>query len=273
MELVVEAVNKYDTPERGIAYRPGFYGIGLNISGLIYAETCSDDGQLLRSYHGNGKEEPPSLSLATPGKICHFEYNEHRENWIIFLREPVPFYYDRNTGKIFMRSHAGDFPLRSRVPLDREETAPLRRLFQEIRHKTQSGLPHEHADAELLAAQLLRRFIPRKENIHSAAVKLKELIDADNLLRQSLEELAQAAGYSRDHIRQLFVQEYGLTPGEYRTRQRLALILQLISGTDMSLKEIAEKAGIAHASYLNQLIRKYYHTTPKELCRRLRQGA
>ena len=65
--------------------------------------------------------------------------------------------------------------------------------------------------------------------------------------------------------------EFGIPPGEYRIRQRLARIVRLISGTDLSMKEIAAEVGIAHTSYLNQLIRKYYHTTPLELCRKLRR--
>ena len=272
MKLEIEAVSKYDYAQHGVL-RQNFYGVCLNVSGLIFSEVFSADGRLIQSYNGNGEEAKPSLSLARPGTLHRFEYNANRENWIIFLRDPAPYYMESGRDRLLMRSPVKDFPIRSREALDPSEVPHLRRLFQEIRHKAQSGLPGELAEAEILTANLLRRFIAPESGdaADTPAARFKKLIDNDPAWQNSLEELADTAGYSRDHIRLLFSQEYGITPGEYRIRQRLARIVRLISGTDLSMQEIARSAGIAHASYLNHLIRKYYQTTPRELCRRLRQ--
>ncbi|MBO5201140.1 MAG: helix-turn-helix transcriptional regulator, partial [Lentisphaeria bacterium] len=211
--------------------------------------------------------------LSLSGIRHRFEYNSNRENWILFLRQPCPFYYNGEQDSHFLRSPVCDFPIRSRIPLEKDEIPALRRLFQEIRHKTQSGLPQELAEAELLTCDLLRRFLKPEHasETHSAAIRFRERIDSDPDCRRSLDELAAETGYSRDHIRQLFVAEFGIPPGEYRIRQRLARIIRLIPGTDLSMKEIAAEVGLSHTSYLNQLIRKYYHTTPLELCRKLRR--
>lgn len=272
MELSIEAVGKYTQAQRGMMNQ-SFCGICLNISGLIYSEVYTGDGKLYSLYDEGGVEMPPSLSLSLSGIRHRFEYNSNRENWILFLRQPCPFYYSAEQDSHFLRSPVCDFPIRSRILLEKDEIPALRRLFQEIRHKTQSGLPQELAEAELLACDLLRRFLKPESAgaTHSAAIRFRERIDSDPDCRRSLDELATETGYSRDHIRQLFVAEFGIPPGEYRIRQRLARIIRLISGTDLSMKEIAAEVGIAHTSYLNQLIRKYYHTTPLELCRKLRR--
>lgn len=271
MQLTIEAVGKYTHAQTG-TQTSNFCGIGLNVSGLLRSEAYYPDGRLRSLYDGNGSEAPPSLNLAVPGVRHMFQYNANRENWIIFLREPFPFRYDMQKGGIFMRSPVSDFLIREKIPLGADELPAMKRLFQEIRHKTDSGLPCERVSAEIIVCGLLRRFFfdESAASPDDAAARFKSLIDADVRWEHTLDDLASEAGFCRDHLRSLFVRRYGVTPGEYRIRQRLAFIVSLLSGTDLSMKEISSEAGIAHASYLNQLIRKYYRTTPLELCRRLR---
>ena len=120
MELSIEAVGKYTQAQRGMMNQ-SFCGICLNISGLIYSEVYTGDGRLYSLYDEGGAEMPPSLSLSLSGIRHRFEYNSNRENWILFLRQPCPFYYSAEQDSHFLRSPVCDFPIRSRIPLEKDE--------------------------------------------------------------------------------------------------------------------------------------------------------
>lgn len=59
----------------------------------------------------------------------------------------------------------------------------------------------------------------------------------------SIDDLAQAAGFSRNHFARLFRQHFGQAPGQYHTAMRILRARQLLSTTDYSITRVAEELG------------------------------
>ena len=72
-------------------------------------------------------------------------------------------------------------------------------------------------------------------------------------------------GFSRDYLRLLFQQTYHISPKEYQNNKRMTMIVELITKTDISLKEIAVLAELKNTTHLNSLIKKQYKLTPGQL--------
>lgn len=273
MPLQIQTIGKYIHPQSGTQITD-FFGIGLNLSGLTRSESYFPDGRMRGQFDGEGQEALPSLSLSLPGSRLRFVYNAHRENWIIFLKEPCPFFYDAEKQQVMYRDGDWIFAIAHTVALSREEAADVRQTFQQVRSCLANGMPQEQIRAEVLTMGLLLRFFcglpDTKTPEHPAVEVFREKMERDVRWEKSLDELAAEVGFGRDHLRHLFIRKYGIPPGEYRIRQRIAHVMQLLSDTELSMKEIAERVGIPHVSYLNILVRKHCHTTPGALRRKFR---
>ncbi len=148
----------------------------------------------------------------------------------------------------------------------------LRKAFSEIRSLFKSQLPENIFRAELLSASLLSELMAekREQRPPDTAERFKEKIDGDPAFRKDLRELCAEIGYSPEHARKCFMDRYLVEPGEYRARLRLQLIMEKLSHTDMTLKEIADAVGMKHVSHLHIFLRKRCRLTPKQLLRQCR---
>lgn len=81
----------------------------------------------------------------------------------------------------------------------------------------------------------------------------------------SLEELAALAERHPSHVTRAFRQEWGVTPGEYLRRVRVAEAIRLLRETEMPLSSVAFAAGFADQSHLGRWIRRYVLATPGEV--------
>jgi transcriptional regulator GlxA family with amidase domain len=84
----------------------------------------------------------------------------------------------------------------------------------------------------------------------------------------SMEELAEAAGYSRRHLERLFREATGKTPGEFYRGLRLDRGRNLLSTTDLTLIEVAAACGFESVSHFSKSFRARFGTSPT----RLKQG-
>ncbi len=81
----------------------------------------------------------------------------------------------------------------------------------------------------------------------------------------ALDTLARVAGLSRYHFVRTYKQATGLTPMADVRSMRVQHARQLIIGTSLPLKEIAELAGLTDAYSLSRAFRQCLDTTPSSL--------
>jgi AraC-like DNA-binding protein len=77
-----------------------------------------------------------------------------------------------------------------------------------------------------------------------------------------LPELAKHTGLSKQHLILLFNEETGFPPIEYFLRMKIQKATQMLSLTDLSVKEIALKVGIPDPYYFSRLFKKITGSPP-----------
>lgn len=81
----------------------------------------------------------------------------------------------------------------------------------------------------------------------------------------SVGELAAELGISHSHLLRLFREEHSCTIQEYIREKRADIARQLITETDLTLKEIAVKTGMADLQYFNKVMRAHAGLSPRAL--------
>jgi AraC family transcriptional regulator of adaptative response / DNA-3-methyladenine glycosylase II len=84
-------------------------------------------------------------------------------------------------------------------------------------------------------------------------------------------ELGARLGVSARHLRRLFVQHLGVTPGGLARSARTHFARRLLDDTDLSVLEIAYAAGFGSVRQLNRACRDVFRMTPRELRARRRR--
>ena len=94
--------------------------------------------------------------------------------------------------------------------------------------------------------------------------RVREHIDANVEQRISLEALAKLADLSVWHFARAFRQSVGVTPHNYLIQRRVERTLELLSGTELPLSEIALAAGFADQSHCARRFREHVGMSPRE---------
>jgi AraC family transcriptional regulator of adaptative response / DNA-3-methyladenine glycosylase II len=93
------------------------------------------------------------------------------------------------------------------------------------------------------------------------------------LAERSLSELAETLGVSDRHMRQVFQDEFGVSPVEFWQTHRLLLAKRLLTDSRMSITDVALASGFKSLRRFNTLLRTRYRMTPTELRKQQRQQA
>ena len=97
---------------------------------------------------------------------------------------------------------------------------------------------------------------------------VKNHID-DNLNKPlKLDDLVEIFHYSKNHIINTFRNEYGCTPYDYYEKQRMMIARELLTGTSVSVSDIAFRLGFETPQYFSKRFRKQFGMTPMQF----RQG-
>lgn len=80
----------------------------------------------------------------------------------------------------------------------------------------------------------------------------------------SLESLSKKYAVNKNYLSTRFHKEVGMTVTDYINLTRVRRSLKLLSGTAMSMPEIAERCGFSDANYYTRTFRKIHGTTPTE---------
>ena len=78
----------------------------------------------------------------------------------------------------------------------------------------------------------------------------------------SNEELSLRAGMSRDRFCRLFEQQLGESPQAYSRRKRIEHACELLSFSDLTLDEIAERTGFANRDHFSRVFSQILHIPP-----------
>jgi AraC family transcriptional regulator, regulatory protein of adaptative response / DNA-3-methyladenine glycosylase II len=95
----------------------------------------------------------------------------------------------------------------------------------------------------------------------------------DGALDEATEtELGARLGVSARHLRRLFVQHLGVTPGGLARSARTHFARRLLDDTDLTVLEIAHAAGFGSVRQLNRACRDVFRRAPRELRSRRRRS-
>jgi AraC-like DNA-binding protein len=115
-------------------------------------------------------------------------------------------------------------------------------------------LAHELALARTVAAMTHMKSWKRRETYMRLA-RVTDLIHACYERSLTIEELAEAAHWSRFHMMREFKSVHGISPYEYLQRRRTQTAARLLCSTDLSVAEIAERTGF-HVRTLVRRLRR-----------------
>jgi transcriptional regulator GlxA family with amidase domain len=89
---------------------------------------------------------------------------------------------------------------------------------------------------------------------------LRVMQSMESQLPHSVRELAQQVHLSPAHLQRLFKQETGVHIGELLTERRLTTAANLLTSTEMGVKEIAYLVGYGHhSSFVRAFHRRFGH--------------
>jgi AraC family transcriptional regulator len=126
-----------------------------------------------------------------------------------------------------------------------------------------------------LAVCLLRTQIGKKKGRVKigGALSVPQLARAIEFIEEALDEnlsvtsIAKETGANAAQLAAGFKAEFGVTPYEYVIRKRVERAKLLLTGTDLSLAEIAYQCGFSHQQHINRVFRRFAGITPGSLRR------
>ena len=237
-----------------------FNWLTLHISGLKRYEVYDRYGKLVCRMNGN---DTPCLALGCVGMSVDFEYGENRENFVAMLDFPELSYQEDK--HCFVCDYNNEkLTLRNMVKLTRAQIIPVVDSFQQIVRFLRSEDTREHLQARLIFCDLFNLML-KQPDLNDPVADFKQKIELDATWKYTLEELSGQMKYNRDYLRREFQRRYQISPHEYRTKKRLQDIVNLLSNTSLSIKEIAFHLGMKNASYLNIFLKQHFNATPKQI--------
>lgn len=214
-----------------------------------------------RQYHFCERD----LVLLSPGQPRQFYVQETlKVRWIHFNLDAHLQYYPE-----WPKAGPGVFLIH---PPPEERTEFLR-LFSGISRLCRIRLPGWYRlgycmiQEILLRGNMLNEYGLDQDQIEFASQILQEFSSS-----ASITELAERCSLSRAVFFRKFRKTFGMTPGQYRERQKLTGIRQQLENGTKSLKELAEIYGFDNPFYLSTRFRKMFGVSPREYRRNYLNG-
>lgn len=235
------------------------------------------DRMLFRMTDGSVLDLPrdePCMLLLMPDTFVEYAFTARRENWVVHLETKGLRTSDR-PGSVDIAHEGQWLPIPMRRVVPRQDVPGWQAEFNRLRTAFHAPLPQNRLYAQICVLNILRFMLGQVHDAlaESPAAMLKRLIDDDTLHLHSIAELGKRCGYSTDHLRILFKQEYQISPREYRRQQQLARVMDLVSNSRLTVKEIAQQTGFEYVSHLSATFRKAFGMTVREGIRRFRHSS
>ncbi len=233
---------------------------GRSLSAYEALEERARDTELLRFVISTieAHEELPTLKQRDYQAYIMLFALSHDNHVASFLLDYLTFAYIRNyqVEELLLLSDVL-YLLNSRNVLLNGLYNFVCRFFRDERRDVMKRRDHRITDKQFARAE---RNMP-----HMGARSFKENVRIKACGVYSVKELAQACGMVYGAFRQKFEREFGLAPGEWIERERIADIKYLLQSTSLTLAEIAEKTGFATPCSFSHYCVKHLHFPPGKL--------
>ncbi|MHC4873265.1 MAG: helix-turn-helix domain-containing protein [Planctomycetota bacterium] len=215
--------------------------------------------------------DKPHFILSPAGTPYEIQLGPGRENWVIIL-DDIKFLKTDIEGFTDLKSDKGLIRLPEIIEVP-EESVPGWRLEMQKMQQCMQSPTRQNLDRAKLGVFSIFKYMLDSVDAEAAscpAERLKRFIDADTGFNSSIIQLSKRCGYSSDHLRILFAEKYHMSPNEYRNSRRVALAMDLINNTALSVKEISAKLGFEYVPAFSTMFKRLTGTTPREAVKRFR---
>lgn len=219
----------------------------LNIEKIYKADSMRNALEIIR----NQKIDIMISDIEMPGgsglELIQKVRQEHPDIICIFYTCHADFEYCREA----MRLGAVDYVLKP-IP------------YGELEEVLQKGLLQVQKGKKTRELENIWDDLTHQEEQESPVKKVKKIIMENLSVEMSREELAKEVYMSPDYLTKLFKKETGMSLSEYIIHKRILLAQQLLVSTDLSVVEIAQKAGFSYSSYFVRIFKKKVGKTPQQ---------
>lgn len=111
-----------------------------------------------------------------------------------------------------------------------------------------------------------------RERYSSVVRDVLNFVDFHYMEPLSLEGLSNKYAVNKNYLSTRFHKEVGMTVTDYINLTRVRRSLKLLSGSTLSMPEIAERCGFSDANYYARTFRKIHGITPSEYRKSLQRG-
>ena len=204
--------------------------------------------------------------------------------------QPVGWHFDKDVDLLVMRfapafllhvaeeNRLNTDTVELRASLDRRDDAVKHiglAMLAEMEAGGAGGRVYGDSLATALATHLLRNHGTSPQAVADQrgglpTSTLRRVIDFvnDNLsMDLGLSEMAGVANLSRYHFSRQFKRSTGLSPHQYVIGRRVKRARELLSGTDLSVGDVASAVGFTHQSHLARHVRRHFGVPPSSLRR------
>lgn len=248
----------YDMPSMEMA--TDHYNLGFTISGDRKTITPS----VTYSYHAG---EVGVMAPYTYHRTVAESKEPYERILIKYSPEMIQPFIDRVGQQIF------DSIFEEKVfHFSGEDREKIFGMFQDMVEEYEKDTPYKEFILQGMLYRLLitvrEKRLPPKEKVVSKTPLTPPIMDALYFIENnyagnpSLEQAAQAAGFSAPYFSKLFHAQLGMTYSEYLNNVKLKAVHILLTQTDKSVMEIAQETGYCHGNYLNEQFKKRVGMTP-----------
>lgn len=143
------------------------------------------------------------------------------------------------------------------------------RLLSVVTDPSSQSLVEKAAEVSRLLALLLEIYVregtvPPEQGVPAWLAAAKAALDANMGLEIDLKVMAGNLGVSYETFRKGFQKQYGISPGLYRTRRRIASACQMLKLTTLTHQQIAAHLGFSDEFHFSKRFKQVGGVSPSE---------
>ncbi|GAA3633419.1 AraC family transcriptional regulator [Streptomyces chitinivorans] len=212
---------------------------------------------------------PPNLCAVAPGQVHHWRGVSGLNGWVVLFTDDFLLEHPEDREKLR--------GLRERPWLrpPREEAVRLSALLREMdreyrgRGEGFASVLQSYLHVLLVRASRLPGGVPPAAaagpeggRVSGAAREFGRLLEEPEAGRLSVRECAARLGVSAGHLNETVKRATGRTPGQLLRRARVLEAKRLLTGTGMTVGQVARQAGFADPAYFCRFFRRETGVTP-----------